>query len=526
MRTPLTAGRVDVGTLARFGRAAIAGIVMLSALALAGMTCTREDEPPPATPTAPVVPVAAVGLDAMSGRAFTLEGTGSPDRERFIALSVGRFHNCALREDGRALCWGWDSDERLEVPGGERFVAVSAGDYHTCGLRADGAALCWGRWSHQGLAATSVLDEQFVAISSGAGHACGLREDGMAICWGQGPGSNVERWPIPSDTFIAIFSPESGPCGIKADGAAVCWSIRDDRYSQSFGWTKEKGLASLLPEFGLTEEQGLASLSRGGRCSLKISGEIICPEPDVAGADVLPGERLRYMGSSWNPGHRGFVCGIRPDGSAACWPVKPTSDHDWNIPKIPSTQKFLDIGAGHDHACGLLADGSIKCWGDNFEGEGTPPPTQPGPTPAPPSDVICNPGVVIAKGSGCKFPEFTKMQVRRFAVAADGLGIVYGEADEVYQTRYVSIDISFNGNADYVDDGWYRLTDFGEVRCEGAGSVEDTYRRSLFNAPPNSVVVIIPPPPDTKCTVLAARADENGDWIIDKAMVWERESRA
>lgn len=540
--------------LARSGRAAIAGLLIASALALAGMTCTPADQPQPTPPavakshsdgtpspslddeprqTTPVVSaaelkakptaivtssaatppaVAAVGLAAMSGRAKTLEETARANRKRFIALSVGPNHNCAIHEDGRALCWGWDSDGRLAVPGDERFVAISAGEYHTCGLRADGAALCWGSWEHQGPAATSMLADRFVAISSGRNHACGLRENGSALCWG---GVSPEPWPLTSDRFSAIFSLDSSSsCGIRADGASRCWP---ESGAESARWI---------------EARGLASLSRGGRCGLKISGEVTCPAPKhgVLIHRPLSGEHLRFLGGSWDRHYRSFICGIRPDSSAACFPVAPRSDQDWNIPKVPSTRKFLDIGAGEDHACGLLADGSIKCWGSNHRGEGSPPPTQPGPPPAPPSDAICNPGVVIVKGSGCKLPEFTDTVMRRFAVTADGLGVVYGEADEIYETRYVSIDITFVGIPVRTDDQWFELRFPEYARCEGAGTVEDlllrTWPPSAAETPDSKVIVApAPQPPDTRCTVLSARADANGNWIIDKTLVWERERR-
>ena len=502
--------------LARSGRTALIGAVLLSAVALAGMTCRSEDDqPPPTTPVAPVVPVAATGLEAMSGRAKTLDETGPANHERFIALSVGEYHNCALREDGRALCWGEDTQGQLAAPVDEQFVAISAGTDHSCGLRAGGSALCWGRWEYRGTRATSMLDERLVAISSGGYHVCGLREDGTAICWGTRPGDRIDQWSPPGETFIAIFSMAAHSCGIRPDGSTHCWN---------------NGLKFQAPE--PTRREHLASLSRGNLCDLNVPGEIVCL--DWYGGppyDVLPGEKLRYMGSSWDWGYRGFICGIRPDGSAACSPVTPDSDQDWYIPKIPSTQRFLDIGTGIEHACGLLADGSIRCWGSNLYGQAMPPPTQPGPPPAPPSEVICNPGVVIEKGSGCKMPDFTKTRVRRFAVAADGLGIVYEKENDLYETRYVSIDISFAAIPVQVSDGWFKVDESSGYgagsSCEGSGNVRDLSTSSTLGqfAYASDSVASIQPPPSTRCTVLAARADVNGNWIIEKALVWEGRKR-
>ena len=262
----------------------------------------------------------------------------------------------------------WRSAPGMSTPAGSvRTARQSAGVVGV--TKAQQPLRCWTRSSSQ---------------STLAGlHVCGLREDGVTVCWGKYGGDYIRPWSPSMHNFIAIFSQSYHTCGIEADGSSLCW------------------INGLTEPSKPARQQGFAALSRSGLCDLDFSGEITCL--DWYGGPVyyvLPGERLRYMGSSWDSGHRGFICGIRPDGSAACSPVSRDSDLDWHIPTIPSTQKFLDIGAGHDHACGLLADGSIKCWGSNFKGEGLPPPTQPGPPPAPSSDVICNPGVLIVKGSG------------------------------------------------------------------------------------------------------------------------------
>ena len=66
-----------------------------------------------------------------------------PDFATFRALSVGAYHSCAIRTNGRLLCWGEDWTGQLRVPEGT-FVAVSAGHTHTCAIRTDGSRECWG----------------------------------------------------------------------------------------------------------------------------------------------------------------------------------------------------------------------------------------------------------------------------------------------------------------------------------------------------------------------------------------------
>lgn len=40
----------------------------------------------------------------------------------FVPLSSGIFHTCALRADGSAVCWGWNSDGQVSPPPGETFA--------------------------------------------------------------------------------------------------------------------------------------------------------------------------------------------------------------------------------------------------------------------------------------------------------------------------------------------------------------------------------------------------------------------
>ena len=502
----LSTGRSALENLARFRRAAIVGIVMVAALALAGMTCTSADELPTTTP------VAAVGLEAMSGRAVKLPAPGPADRERFIALSVGKYHNCALREDGRALCWGQNGSDQSSAPANEVFVAISAGADHTCGLRQNGATVCWGRWHYQGPEATSQLGEKLVAINAGGSHTCGLREDGIAVCWGE-PKHDIDRWPIPNDKFITIVTREFAfACGIKADGSSLCWDSSSSYIPESF------------------RPDGLAFLSRGGHCGLTISGDLYChnySNREIYSSrnfESITDEKFVYLGSSWDDYKQGFICGIRPSGSAGCWSVRDNRDQDWNIPNIPSTQKFLDIGTGSEHACGLLADGSIKCWGSNHYGQVSSSLAQTVPPSVPPSDVLCNPGVVVVKGSSCRLPKSIQAEVHRFAVTADGEGVVYGEADEIYEIRHVNIDIGFHGNPVLVEDGWYRLEPRheGGPRCEGAGNAYDLFSgHQLWGFSDAAQGSSALPAIIRTCIVLAATADANGDWIVDKTLVWE-----
>ena len=58
------------------------------------------------------------------------------------------YHACAIEEDGRSFCWGYNSHGQVSLAPHEAFVDIDGGDYHSVGLTADGRVLCWGDGTH------------------------------------------------------------------------------------------------------------------------------------------------------------------------------------------------------------------------------------------------------------------------------------------------------------------------------------------------------------------------------------------
>lgn len=134
---------------------------------------------------------------------------------------AGKQHTCALVEDGKAVCWGFNREGQLgyghtdnigdnEKPSSAGFIDVggpirslAAGRAHTCAIldtTPTGELKCWG-WNHQGQLGyghtDNIGDDESVAsvgavdvggevaeVGLGDNHTCARLVDGSVKCWG------------------------------------------------------------------------------------------------------------------------------------------------------------------------------------------------------------------------------------------------------------------------------------------------------------------------------------------------------
>ena len=155
-----------------------------------------------------------VGIFFMIGNLLTRQGSATVmgDMEwSFSQITIGYAHTCALTNEGKAYCWGRNNQGQLgnnsttdssipvavQMPAGvARFQSITAGGEYTCALTNEGKAYCWG-WNNRGqlgnnsttnssipVAVQMPADVSFQSIAAVYHHTCVLTNEGKAYCWG------------------------------------------------------------------------------------------------------------------------------------------------------------------------------------------------------------------------------------------------------------------------------------------------------------------------------------------------------
>jgi alpha-tubulin suppressor-like RCC1 family protein len=347
--------------------------------------------------------------------------------EAWQSVSAGDLHTCGLSNAGTVWCWGYNDYGQLgngtfstaitpqqvpqQVGTASDWISLEAGRFHTCGLRIDGTAWCWG-WNDtgqlgNGTTTSTAIPQQvggasdWISLELGYTHTCGLRADGTAWCWG-----NNGDGQLGNGTFTAATTPQQvgaasdwislaagtyHTCGLRTDGTAWCWGYNgfgqlgngDDTYTGATT-PQQVGAASdwISLVAGSTHTCGVRNGGAAwcwgqnfvGQLGSGATNNANTPQPTTpqqvgtasdwtsltAGLSHTCG--LRANGTAWCWGENGF--GQLGDGPAVAFPLA-------NVPRqVGTASDWINVTAGLYHTCGLRAANRIVwCWGDDRYGQ-------------------------------------------------------------------------------------------------------------------------------------------------------------
>jgi len=294
-----------------------------------------------------------------------------------VDVDVGDEHSCAVLDDGAVVCWGEDEDGQL---GGEKrrnqdkirttvdapFVSVSAGNLHTCAITDLGELWCWGEVASLGVMngfGKVMLDVPVVAVVAGNRDTCVLLEGGAVRCWEQRvePGEG-----LPANCRSEPACPEDDPCCV-------------DLLPHEIG---DIDLGGPAVEIVMSGSHRCARLEDGqvrcwgynthGRLGLGHTERIGDDEtPAIGGRVPLDAPAIALATENWR------TCAVLDDGAVRCWGegtggvlgiagVDDIGDDEsiLDVPAIPLEQAAEHVALGRNHACALMHDGDVRCWGD------------------------------------------------------------------------------------------------------------------------------------------------------------------
>lgn len=309
-------------------------------------------------------------------------------------LSASRRGNnfCALRDDGRIVCWGANVGGTLASPAGTlgqnapplvlsfqgnpTFVDLAISEFHSCAVTNQGQVRCWGspNSGELGLAlganfptlqTSDVVPDVTVGQSASAvvtsrTHSM-ILGGGAVRSWGSGyvhgvpgpPVFNIGETDTPSAHAaidfggqVALFAAtEYHACVMLSGGTVECW-----------GQTNQGAVEPLL---------GLAGPYNVDKSVSWIAG------PTNVG-----------QGISQLAGGTAHFCARFKSGALRCWGhgadgqlgYGSTSDvGDVITPAqagdVPVGGNAVDVACGAQHTCVALDTGEVRCWGYNLDGE-------------------------------------------------------------------------------------------------------------------------------------------------------------
>jgi alpha-tubulin suppressor-like RCC1 family protein len=349
-------------------------------------------------------------VDVPADRDTPIDRPATPEGS-ITGVALGADVSCVRRTDGRVWCWGANDRGQLgqgdtqpraapaRVEGLDEVIELAAGSAHVCARRRDRSVWCWGA-NDRGqlgvgstttrLTATRVPGLLADALALGGEHTCAL--DGSTLsCWGAndrgqlGDGSRMPRVaPMAlSGSFTAPAAGRAHTCATQ-NGSVLCWGA-NDRGQLGDGSVDERTSPTAVPD-----TMGHRVLAAGADhvCAQGTDRAVRCWGDGARGAlgDGMTTVRTAATAvTSWNMARlmgagEGFTCVSAAFSDLRCTGRNDrgqlgdmaTADRSTPAPLERLTTAradFIALAAGRAHACALITDGTLWCWGDNVRGQ-------------------------------------------------------------------------------------------------------------------------------------------------------------
>jgi len=299
-------------------------------------------------------------------------------------IAVGSRHTCALLGSGQVRCWGSNSNGQLGRAGAGAVVTASA-------------------------AKPLRFSSKVLAVAAGGDHTCVLLEDKTVRCWGAGSSGQLgygdrndrtEASQAPAvplgGAALSIAVGAAHSCAILVGGRVTCWGS-NHHGELGLGHTKDVG-DDETPERAGRVDLGPArvrqlALGATHSCALTERGAVFCWGSNTVGelglghsSNVGDDEQPLVLGplSLGAPAVQVAVgalnsCAVLADGGLRCWGDNRRGQLGYAMQQrgqLPSAQglvptggKIASVAVGTARVCALYTSGEVRCWGNNSQGQ-------------------------------------------------------------------------------------------------------------------------------------------------------------
>jgi alpha-tubulin suppressor-like RCC1 family protein len=297
------------------------------------------------------------------------------------SLSTGMDFTCAITSSGTAKCWGNNTSGRLgigsaagsvstptDVAGLANATQISIGFAQGCALNEAGGVLCWGannfgqlgvgdNANRTSAAALPALASGATQISVGQDHACAVMTDGVLKCWGSGADKQLGFNQASTNVPVAVAGLQA-TVSMVATGDNFTCALLTNGAVQCWG-------ENLAGQVGAAPQQSCAFFDPFMGCMFFQAAD---EPPTVVGG--LSGSSVTALSAGYN-----HACALMADKTVRCWgsnlntrlgSVGADTHQARTVTGLTDVQA---ISTGYSHTCALLVDQAVKCWGANSGGQ-------------------------------------------------------------------------------------------------------------------------------------------------------------